>query len=1371
MESDDSATDSFNPDTDVLATYLESLTMSDDVLDSPRRLGDFMWARFISQPPDITLLHEAISAAKTALSLHQESSDQVQLLFDLGLRLRARSTLNHSLDDLDEAVRAFQRAIDVSSDEDPRMPELVYRLGLCRFDRFELNDEIHELEDAVTAFCCAVELMSDDHPDKLYALSSYGGSLNTRFERMHEPEDIDRALIAFENALELVPKGSLDRIEFLHAMGDAFETRFELTGEVRDLERAILSQRGVIELMPVDHPLRPTLLTRLGGLLVRLDGAGEPDDIESQAISLYRTIRLTSHDDPTWSSQFLNVIKSLHDRNSSSAEDLDDIEKAIAYYDRLVKSSPDHDPWKITYLRDLGDAFAKRFVRLENFSDLEQAISLFRRAIELSSDDNTFKSLLLMNLGDSLTRRFETTGDIIDVDEAISVHRRALEITPDESNVVKPSRLNNLGDSLVARFLRTGQRDDIDQAVLSHRSAVELSRDEHPRRAHLINSLGNSLFMRFEHFGARGDIDQAISSYRTAVDLTADGHPDKPSWHANLGGSLHRRFEQTGELDDLEQAISFLRRAVKDIPDGHPRKASLVSNLGAAFHTHFQCIGELDDLDHAIAAHLYAIQLTPDEHLKRPMRLNNLAISLARRSDLTENPSDLEQAISAQRCAVDLVSDDHPQKPMYLSNLCLRLHERFQRLQETSDLTTAITAINRAIELDAGHSNLSSHRNNLALCLISRFEHTGQGDDLESAISLLQEAVQTVSTGQSRLSEMLWNLGSAQMRLFEGCQTQAHFDNALESFLKGTVQVTGQPSSRLRSAWRCADMLHENPSFSTADSLMSAHSRIIAILPEVVWLGHGIQRRYKESSQVGNLVNAAVSAAIDANALKQAVEWLEAGRGLIWTQVLSLRTPLDELLNAYPYHAEALRSVQQKLQMSSHDTFIPDTHTFGGISGISVNSAADLHRKAAIDHDKVLKQIRGSPGFEDFLLPKKFDALVLPPDLLSGPIVFINTFSTRSHALILHADGTVASISLPELSSERAISLQSLWAKGLAGYRHRGFNTEPGVLPTEDELELISDVAWALQRHSALVFDDDEVDIFTRVLECIWRWIVGPILQFIDLANLAFANSMPHITWCPTGPLTQLPLHAAGIYSDPLGPRAFDFVVSSYTPSLTAAKRCAEGVVKRQPTPSVLIVTQPATPGLSPLPGTRTEGRCLQNVLDKAHISSSIFEHRKATIASTRAAMDQYPWVHLACHGSQNLKDATQSAFHLYDGPMTLANLMGATTDVAELAFLSACQTAVGDAKTPEESAHLAAGMLAVGYKGVIATMWSIMDADAPVVVDAYYKELLQLRGSGTLGKGETGAAYALHEATRVLREKAGKKEFMRWVPFVHFGV
>ena len=114
---------------------------------------------------------------------------------------------------------------------------------------------------------------------------------------------------------------------------------------------------------------------------------------------------------------------------------------------------------------------------------------------------------------------------------------------------------------------------------------------------------------------------------------------------------------------------------------------------------------------------------------------------------------------------------------------------------------------------------------------------------------------------------------------------------------------------------------------------------------------------------------------------------------------------------------------------------------------------------------------------------------------------------------------------------------------------------------------------------------------------------------------------------------------------------------------------------------------------------------------------------------------------------------------------------MATTADNAELAFLSACQTATGDENNPEEAVHLAAGMLAVGFKGIVATMWSIGDRDAPIVVEAYYKKLLKLCSTPNTIDGQTGAVYALHESVKVLREHIGEQEIVRWAPFVHFGV
>jgi CHAT domain-containing protein len=151
----------------------------------------------------------------------------------------------------------------------------------------------------------------------------------------------------------------------------------------------------------------------------------------------------------------------------------------------------------------------------------------------------------------------------------------------------------------------------------------------------------------------------------------------------------------------------------------------------------------------------------------------------------------------------------------------------------------------------------------------------------------------------------------------------------------------------------------------------------------------------------------------------------------------------------------------------------------------------------------------------------------------------------------------------------------------------------------------------------------------------------------------------------------------------------------------------------------------------------------------------------------------RYPFAHLACHGLQDPDDPTKSAFALHDGQLRLSQLMTSkSTHHAELAFLSACQTATGDARLPEEAVHLAGGMLSVGYKAVIGTMWSIGDQDAPLVADEVYRRLKEsMEQKEDKPGGKLNTAYALHEAVKRLREEVGETSFLRWAPFVHFGL
>jgi len=101
-------------------------------------------------------------------------------------------------------------------------------------------------------------------------------------------------------------------------------------------------------------------------------------------------------------------------------------------------------------------------------------------------------------------------------------------------------------------------------------------------------------------------------------------------------------------------------------------------------------------------------------------------------------------------------------------------------------------------------------------------------------------------------------------------------------------------------------------------------------------------------------------------------------------------------------------------------------------------------------------------------------------------------------------------------------------------------------------------------------------------------------------------------------------------------------------------------------------------------------------------------EGEVATISRVKLEMASHPSIHFACQASQDVKNPLMSGFYLYDGRLELSEIMKQNITNCELAFLSACQTSTGDEKLSDEAVHLAAAMLAVGYRSVVATMWPI---------------------------------------------------------------
>jgi CHAT domain-containing protein len=198
-----------------------------------------------------------------------------------------------------------------------------------------------------------------------------------------------------------------------------------------------------------------------------------------------------------------------------------------------------------------------------------------------------------------------------------------------------------------------------------------------------------------------------------------------------------------------------------------------------------------------------------------------------------------------------------------------------------------------------------------------------------------------------------------------------------------------------------------------------------------------------------------------------------------------------------------------------------------------------------------------------------------------------------------------------------------------------------------------------------------------------------------------------------TGPFSAVPIHAAGVYDGDKSERicCADYFVSSYTPTLTAllrAQRDTPAPSRESLTIALIAEKRAYNKNLQVIDGVVQEVRDVGAILKKHSVQSVQQLTASTTVTDTCTAMQNANIVHLACHGIQDIENATESGFCLGDGRLSISRLMDLKIDGAFLAFLSACETARGDQFQPDQAMHLAAAMLFCGYANVVATMWYV---------------------------------------------------------------
>ncbi|KAF7348382.1 Aromatic di-alanine and TPR containing protein [Mycena sanguinolenta] len=992
--------------------------------------------------------------------------------------------------------------------------------------------------------------------------------------------------------------------------------------------------------------------------------------------------------------------------------------------------------------------------------------------------------------GRELAKRFDSTGDIDDIRQSVILLRQAVLCTPDNEMEIKANRWTNLG--IVTRRLFSVSSDhriaDINISIEAHETGLSLLPPDHHNRALILRNLAQSFRTRFHHFNDPVDMDRSLLSQQQAIDLLADNDPDIAQHLDALGTAYLQRFYAGRNVEDVQNAIAHIQRARNRVKFGTRDYFSISTHLAMALTCLYEGLGQLTVIDEAVKILAEPERLFRKSDPRLPDALLQLSFALRMRFVGTGTLSDIDDAIRHSLNAISLLSINT--NPRTVS----RLHEhvsgcyfhRFVRLRDLDDLELAVSNARDSVKvspkeftlalpgrythlgsmlrchydatqsMDTIRESISCLRHalafipddNLGLDRASCFEELGishmryfdkTGDPLalqeavkfgtqamnltaesdyrragrlnnlslifhsshefDQAISCAKQALELLPAGHPMRPTSQINLASMHLDRFELSHDRIDLDDALHAYRLASTSEDGGPSVRFMAAQYWAETAQK---YDVSEQLVDAFGSVICLIPQVIWLGSPVASRLRDIASIGDIVNRAAAVAIATGRTDQAVEWLEEGRAIIWRQFLQLRTPLDDLrvlcqpladghqrVGAALDHASQLMTASSSLQGES----IGPTHY------LMAEEQSRHHHELATEYERLLVQVRDLKGFESFLRPKTITELA--PAARSGPVVLINVYMDRCDALILQDQGTIDHVLCEKTDYEFVEMMRSQLATSLKelGRHSRG----------------IPDLA---EEQSTILLD--------YVLGALWSHITKPVLKKIGfLRQQTSEERLPHLTWCTTGPLAFLPLHAAGDYRSKSC--VYDFVVSSYTPTLAMLLKPNSDVPSVLFDDSVLLVSQPHTLGYPAIPGADRE--C--NKVSQKFSKGTVLYHKAATVGAVLEMMNQHSCIHLACHGMQMLEDPSKSALILYDGPLELSRLMSKAMNKAKLAVLSACQTATGDKKLPDEAMHLVASFLAVGYPNVVGTMWSIEDDDAPKVAETFYGKLYTMSEEG----------------------------------------
>ncbi|MGC0206933.1 CHAT domain-containing protein [Streptomyces levis] len=1199
-----------------------------------------------------------------------------------------------------------------------------------------------DAREATDAFQAAVRTADPRDPQLAMYLTHLGmarhlGALHTRVPG-ERTASLREALDLTRQAARRCSPADPEYALYLGNLATVIASMAELTPGEADLDALVNTERRELRAVPEGLRARRAWLLVVA-LRLRHDRTHDPRDID-EAVALCREALRSCENEVI--GPYLHELGSAHLARFRQSRDPADGDAAVGFAERAVASATGAERGRAETL--LAEARAVRYRLSAEVAEVAEvaeggdsaaedsrdgdgvaAVTALEAAARRSPAGSAERALHLSELGlTHLTRAIRDwhagSGDPSgSLERAVAALREAAEPPVLEGAQALPV-LFNLGRALGMVYERSGDVALLDEAVRHMEGAEALvARTGGPERAKVLSALGMALRERAERLDDLADLHRAVELTGLAVRAVPADDPERAQWLSHLGVTLTSRYLRLNRVADLEEAARVGREAVRALPAAAPPhdRAVLLTNLGVALRRMYERSGALADLDEAVEVLRGAVETAAAGSERAGEAATNLCLALSDHHERTRSVAELDEAIDAGRLAVQVWPRGHARRAGALTNLATVLLDRSTLLERRGDADEAVRCCREAVDAAPdGHPTRSRALLGLSLAHGARYLLTGSATDLAGAIDAAESALRTAPEDDPRRVSFLMALAQAHSLAVVHEESTADLAKACAVFREAAA-VEGVPT-KVRFAVTAHWALRAALLADWAQAV-DAYRAALAQLPLLAWHGLELEDRISGLAVSDSIACDAAAAALSAGRPETALHLLELGRGVLLAQAVDSRFDIAELEEREPGLAGRIAEIRRTLH--SADASLADP------TAPAHERRADAHerRELTAELDGLTREAYRLLGLDDHLRPP--DPEELRAAAADGTVVVVNTSFLRCDALVVTRDA-LRTVPLPGLSLEEA-----------GGVRDR----------TETLLAALS---------SAGRSPDEAGRVLGETLEWLRETVVEPVLTVLRSAG----QNSGRLWWCPTGLLALLPLHAAGGL-----PERY---VCSYTTtlrSLADARRRfggARGGVSGDG--GVLVVDQADVPGLPRLPSARKEAlRLVTQVTERRLLAGPTVDPR-----AVRRALPHHSCLHFAGHARHDPVRPAGSGLYCHgDGRpalLTVEDIARVRLGTARLAFLSACETARGTARLPDEALHLAGALQLAGYAHVVAAQWAAEDTTAQELTAHFYAELRDPDAPGRLDPGRS--AYALHAAVRRIRRHVADP--LLWAAWVHTG-